>query len=112
MGALIQAAKEFLQWLFHWWTGPRLEVSFDPSGEPREAIVADADNRTGCFYRLLVTNRGHRTAEECQAFLVAVEPCVAGRSLERPGTALRGPQVGTRSYLRRGSNRARGGAQA
>jgi hypothetical protein len=84
MDALIQTGKEVLHWLFRRWTGPRLEVVFDPLGEPHESVVVDADNQKGWFYRLRVNNLGRSTAEECQAFLSAAEPVQGGRALERP----------------------------
>ena len=84
MDALIQIGKDVVQWLFGRWTGPKLEVTFDPAGEPHESLVVDAGNQKGWFYRLRVDNRGRSTAEECQATLGAVVPLEGGRALERP----------------------------
>jgi hypothetical protein len=84
MDALIQAGKELIQYLFGRWTGPKLEVDFDPLKEPNESIVEDANNQKGWFYRLNVHNKGHNTADECEGILSTAEPIEGGRALERP----------------------------
>src|SRR2546427_2737558 len=86
MDAITEIGKVVLGGPFGWWSGPRLRVLFDPAGEPQQAIVADAGNTIGWFYRLRVDNYGRGTADECQATLAAVEPVIAGPSLPRPAT--------------------------
>jgi hypothetical protein len=85
MNKLIDLGYDFLKWLFGFLRRPHLTIGFEQSSEPFIGQDVLNNDRIAAFYRLTVTNQGKTAAEECQGYLIAVEPIVGGHSANQLG---------------------------